>query len=155
MSRMLEAKESLRVRPNVRILVIDVESGQIVRELRTHNIVTNAGLDAIARRVALIAPPEQDQFAIGTGSTAPAVTDTELVNEVYRSGISSASQGVATTTFNYLLPATVCNGETLREAAIMDYLGNVLARIVHTAQVKSNSLQVLYLWQWTFANVTA
>ena len=148
-------RESLKVKPNVRILVIDVESGQIVRELTTHNIVTNKGLDAIARRTALIAPLEQDLFAIGTGSTAPAVTDTELVNEIYRSGVSSASQGVATSTFNYLLPATVCNGETLREAAIMDYQGNVLARIVHTAQVKSNSLQVLYLWQWTFANVTA
>jgi len=56
--------------------------------------ITNAGLNLLRDTLAgTVATPQVLYVAIGTGSTAPAATDTQLVAEVFRKAVTSVSAG--------------------------------------------------------------
>lgn len=57
--------------------------------------ITNAGLNLVRDAILLGSSPKPLYFAIGTGSTAPAVTDTQLGAEVFRKQITSLTAGAA------------------------------------------------------------
>lgn len=58
-------------------------------------------------------------FAVGTGTTAPSASDTQLANEVYRAVIQSAGPGGTAEEHLYgFVDLAFGNGSTLSEAAI-------------------------------------
>ena len=66
--------------------------------------ITNAGLNLLrdARR-GLVTDISIKYVAVGTGSTAPAATDTQLQTEVFRKALTSSSNGAAAGEATYTL----------------------------------------------------
>ena len=80
-----------------------IQDGEVVEEVDFTNLITNAYLDELAKIPQGIAPDfELKYIAIGTGSTAPSVTDTQLETEIFRKQVTSQSKtgtGKVTTIF--------------------------------------------------------
>lgn len=143
----------LEMKWNVRVLELDAETGEVISEQHTHNIVTTAGLAEIGKRVALIAPEGEDQFVVGTGNNTPVVGDTALETETYRANISAAEAGVASSTFRFVVPSTECNSTTLKEVGLLQYDDTMIARaVLATGIAKTSGKAVAFVWTWTFAN---
>jgi len=60
--------------------LIDAKTGHIRQHLEFSNLITDDGLDLIGTGISL--DSIYNELAVGTGTTAPAVTDTALENEV-------------------------------------------------------------------------
>lgn len=79
--------------------LIDARTGLVKRHLEFRNLITDAGLEAIGTNALSTLC---NYLAVGTGSTAPAVTDTALVSELFRTtnnGGFGDTGGVDTTNF--------------------------------------------------------
>ena len=146
----------LKCRWNVLVQELDAETGEVISEQRTHNIVTTAGLAEIGRRVALIAPSGEDQFAAGSGDATPAVDDTALETQEYIGNISAAEGGASGSVFRFVLPSTECNGDTLTEVGLFTVDDVLIARaLLETKIEKTSGKAVAFVWTWTFANAVA
>lgn len=140
---------------NVTVMEIDADSGALIQAQRIHNVVTDAGIQEIGRRVALIAPAGEDQFAVGTGTTAATTSDTSLETETYRANVSAEEGGSSGATFRFVLPSTACNGTTITEIGLLQYDDTLLARaILDTPITKTSGKAVAFVWNWTFMEAT-
>lgn len=148
----MKIESSLGIKTNVRIDVIDKATGRIKRTVNAHNIVTSLGLDEIARRVALEAPVGPDKLAVGTGTTAAAIADTALETQQFIDTMNTEKPATASTHFQYLLGGTAVDGLSLTEAGIFNADGQLLARVVHEAQVKGVDEAICYTWTFVFGN---
>lgn len=118
-------------------------------------LVTNAGKDIITNRI-LGSGTEPKFTAIGTGSTAEAITQTALVTEVEtRATGTSTRQTTTTTNDTYQVVGTVSITGTraLQESGLFDAstVGNMLCRGVYTTinLVNGDSIQVT--WKVSFS----
>ena len=148
--------DSLKLRANVLIELIEVKTGKVVKSVKAHNLVTSLGLEAIGKRLALLMPPGTDEFAVGIGTTAAALSDTALGSEIYREKVATAMPETSGAAFQYLLSAAVADGEELTEAGIFDVDGNLMARVVHADDPinKVAGYAVNYTWHFVFGNAT-
>lgn len=70
--------------------LVDAHTGVVKRHLEFHNVITDAGMNAIGDGTGNIADL-QLYLAVGTGTSTPAQSDTSLDTEVARTSRSSAS----------------------------------------------------------------
>lgn len=99
-------------------------------------------------------------FAVGTGTTAPSVTDTKLANEVYRAVFQSVGAGGTGEEHMYgFVDLAFANGSTLSEAAIFGgptvtstaNTGIMIARALLSPTIsKTNGLSVTLDFDITF-----
>lgn len=83
-------KSNIKMKVNAIIQTIELATGKVLKETRTHNIVTNGGLDvAIDSGLSTFG-----YVAIGTDATGELVTDTELGAEVQRQAVTYTNEGV-------------------------------------------------------------
>ena len=80
-------------------LVLKDEHGNI-KESRTHNLVVNVGLAAIAKRMYDNTEPIVTHMAVGTGTTAAAATQTQLVAQISTRVATGVASNVTTTVTN-------------------------------------------------------
>lgn len=155
--------ENVVGRVNVTIRVRRGDDGPVIREIRRHNLVVNAGLNKLRDltgypgSLSIAYAPSNatpGYMAIGTGSTAAAAGQTALVTEVFRAAITRRVPDTAKLTFYYDLPTGSANGNTLREAGLFTEptgsTGEQWARVTHSAIDKSDSISVQYQWDWIF-----
>lgn len=103
--------------------LIDARTGLVKQFLRFPNLITNAGLD----RLAISRPLDNYQYCeVGTGSTAPAVTDTSLVTPL--SPRTNADGGFGNVNTYVVGPP--------------DYQSLVITRLFTEAQVNGNLTEV-------------
>lgn len=148
----LHRREDLGLRVNVRIDIVDAQSGELRRHHRGHNIVTDVGLAAIAAALAG-ASGAITHFGLGSGTTAAAAGQTALVSEIARPVITNVESDGAVTTAQYYLGSSSLNGSTLREAGL--FVGStMIARYVYNdpdLQPKDNTVAAVFTWTLTFA----
>lgn len=129
------------------ILRIYSVEGTIKKQLvEQPNLVVTSGLNIIRDFLASGTYEPIMKMAIGGNSTAPAITDTALWNELKRGFIIKRTIDTAKVTLEYLLDVTQLNGETLREAGLLSESGLLFARVVHDDIHKTSSVQLLYSW---------
>ena len=88
-------KKGLTIKTNAIIQTIDMHTGEVKKETKVHNIVTNAGLDEVAHLIGGISTPTAFQYmAIGTDATAPGASQTALGTEVSRENVTPTDEGV-------------------------------------------------------------
>ena len=95
---------------------------------------------------------EPSTFEVGTGTTTPLVTDTDLQTSVYgpkvfASGYPVLDETTLNTTVRCLLLTTEANGNSLTEFGIKNTDGTpmLFSHAVHTAITKSAAVQVIYI----------
>lgn len=83
--RTLELEQRVLIEGRLTVQLINAASGIIIREEQFANLITNAGLDSLgntAKQFNFWAQGNNAYCGVGTGSTAPANTDTTLVTEI-------------------------------------------------------------------------
>ncbi|WP_447979090.1 hypothetical protein [Candidatus Nitrospira bockiana] len=143
-------KGRLLVRENVVIQIRDSSSDALLEELRTGNLVVDAGLDLI-RDWSDGTQGGITQGAVGTDGTSPANAQTALVAEVYRTNISQRLKVAAEITHRIFVPKGSANGNTLREAGLFNANNKMFSRVVHDPIAKSVSNTVTIAWTHSFA----
>lgn len=139
---------------NVRAVIYDLETGHIIGERRTHNIVTDTGLTEIARRIALIAPAGEDKFSVGEGTTEPEATDTEMEAPLFTGNISRAKGGTKSALLSFVLPNNAIVGEDISEVGILTWDNDLIARAVLSSPITVEANKgIAFQWTWTLANV--
>jgi len=157
--------ETIKIGGNVLVEAWDVHTHQLLHREIVQNHVPLVGRTLIANMLvgdtALIARP-LSHCAIGNGSSAPADTDTQLGNEVYRNVITQKTVANGVVTWKFFVPASVANestGQDLFEAALMNSSGLVpvppiLSRVTHSKIRKTANISVTYTWIHTFTQST-
>ena len=142
--------EGTGARVNVRIVVRDL-LGRVQRELETHNIVTDSGLDFIrdAMTPGTAASGGLNRCAFGSGSVAPAASDTELDNEIdsLRVFVTAAETTAGRLVISTYLSESDGNGNTISEIGLISATGVLYARALVAPPIeKTNGEAVSVIW---------
>ena len=163
MITLVGSHEHIGISGNVLIEAHDVMTGNIVHQEVAQNHVPLVGRTLIGAVMigdtALTGNPPS-HIAIGTATSAPADTDTQLGNEVYRNVITQKSVAAGIVTWKFFVPSVTANGYTLSEACIFNSSGLVpmppmLSRVTHTPFLKTANISVTYTWVHSFAQTTS
>lgn len=138
---------------NVTICKIDATTGRIVDVVRRHNLVPTAGRNLLRDFLAGDGPAALSHVALGTGTTAPAATDTALQNEIFRDAITQKVKDVAKLTVKYYLGTQYANGYTLAEAGLFNAAtgGVMYARVTFPPDEKTAAQAWNITWDLTFS----
>ena len=90
--------DNLNIKGDV-VLVLTDENGNLKQRQEIKNLVVTTGLDYISDKMVSSASTVS-HMAIGTGTAAPAASDTALGTELDRNAFSSASSSNGVCTFN-------------------------------------------------------
>lgn len=83
-------KGTIKFKINAIIQTVELATGKILKETKTHNLVVNTGLDeAIDTGLSTFG-----YMAIGTDNTTVSATDTALIAEVKRESVSPTDEGI-------------------------------------------------------------
>lgn len=143
---------NLQIKCNVDVIKENIVTGE-TRVENYHNKVVDVGLNEI-RNFLIGTPTEFTHFALGTGTTAVANGDTSLETETYRDTLTNrASIDTGKMQYEYFLDSTSANGDVISEAGIFDASsgGNMLARVLLTAEEKTAEEAWTYVWTFTIA----
>lgn len=105
---------TIKAKINVIGTIRDAKTGRIKERFYAHNIVVDAGLASIAARLSGVDSPANKKgtityCAVGTGTTAPAATDTALETEIYRKLISVRSNSANVARFRTFFNTSEAN----------------------------------------------
>ena len=90
--------EKLNIKGDV-VLVLTDENGNLKQRQEIKNLVVTAGLNYISTKM-VSTTPTVSHMAVGTGTAAPAATDTALGFEIDRNTFTSESSSNGVCTFN-------------------------------------------------------
>jgi hypothetical protein len=128
------------------------EDGSVV-ELYASNVITYDARTIMTHLLAGYDHPNRyvQTLKVGTVSTAPARTDTDLGNVVDSVGVVYTFPNVDRVVFEGILAtSSPANGQGLVEAGLFNASGFMFARQVYPVISKTNALQLKYIWTIIF-----
>lgn len=107
---------------NVTATFRDAVTGKITKQIKAHNLAVDAGLISLAARLSGVDTPANKKgtityCALGTGETAPAASDTDLVTEIFRKQVSVRSSTLKVARFRTFFNTDEANG-SLKELGL-------------------------------------
>ncbi len=150
----------LRISVNLYKDVFDAVTGEHLRREAVHNLVPTSGLNLIRDLIRGTAGVTcLNYFAIGTGTTAAAVGNTQLVTEVFRDVFTQTSVANGQLTIKYYLASGSANGNTIVEAGLFGddatataNSGTLFARAVFIGDAKTSAEAWTFTWIVTIAD---
>jgi hypothetical protein len=132
----MEQKEKTTLRGHFHLAL--VREGSIVEERNVYNTVTAAGKASMAGLILTdVGGTAYDNIAIGTGTTAPATSQTTLVGEKYRSSCTGSQQTTTVTndTARLTCSINITATNTMSEAGVFNATasGTMLARATYSS----------------------
>lgn len=144
--------EFLTIRGDLDVLLRDASTGEVKLKKTLPNLVVTTGKELLASRLASATDNVVGYMAVGSGNTAPAVTDTTLVAEISRVAISVAGGTPTGNTVLYTatFPAGVGTG-SLQEAGLFNAVsgGSMLSRTTYAVINKGASDELIINWTIT------
>jgi hypothetical protein len=150
----MEKDEHIGMRGDVSVRGYN-ERGELVYEFDKQNLVVTGGKAVMA---ALLAYADADRIingiGFGTGSAAPALTDTVLTDSFLKplGGVSFPTAN--SVKWEWVLNFSEFNGNTLRELGLFSGLTSgaeaLFARVVTLPTVKTSALRLEGSWKITF-----
>lgn len=141
----------------------DLHRSQVLRidPWRPNKVVANTvagfgnGLNLFRDYLAGDAPPFPTHVAWGTNGTGPALGDAGLYTEKARTSLVDRQKNDRELLFSGFMGSTTGNGETFREAALVNELGAarpiIFARIAYNDVAKNVNVLISLDWGITFA----
>jgi sporulation protein YlmC with PRC-barrel domain len=145
-------KEEISIQGIVRFDVYD-ENGRHTRMIEKNNLVTSAGKNYFVKKIIedpSIIGSAIAEIAVGDGSTAPTVSDTDLESETGRVNIDTISATNNIGEFVTQLPIGVATG-TIQEAGLYtsDSTPILISRIVLSSPVTKGAGETITI-SWRF-----
>lgn len=144
--------EFLTIRGDLDVLLRDASTGEVKLKKTFPNLVVTTGKELLASRLASATNNVVGYMAVGSGNTAPAVTDTTLVAEISRVATSVAGGTPTGNTVLYTatFPAGVGTG-SLQEAGLFNAVsgGSMLSRTTYAVINKGASDELIINWTIT------
>lgn len=144
--------EFLTIRGDLDVLLRDASTGEVKLKKTFPNLVVTTGKELLASRLASATNNVVGYMAVGSGNTAPAVTDTTLVAEISRVATSVAGGTPTGNTVLYTatFPAGVGTG-SLQEAGLFNAVsgGSMLSRTTYAVINKGDSDELIINWTIT------
>jgi hypothetical protein len=134
---------NLKIKGRVKITVKDLDGDSYITE--RDNLVVNAGLDNIAELLTGAGYAITD-IEFGTSATAATATDTTITGAFSKVIDSDSVSSPGKAVFLASLTTAENNGMTIREIGLIDSNGDLFARIVIPAIVKTNLITVSVEW---------
>lgn len=113
------------------------------------NLVVTTGKEWIAGRLNNPVPPIMNYIALGTGTTAPVLTDTTLETEIYRQVVTTPGGAVSGNSLVFTQTVGAGSGTgALTEAGIFDLAaaGTMLSRVTYPVINKGASDTIAITW---------
>jgi hypothetical protein len=137
-------------------IVLRGPDGRIKERERIHNLVVTAGRAHCADQLADQGEAAMAYMAIGTGTTAPATTDTALETELDRNALDSKTQGTGTDANKVTYTCTWAAGDgtgAITEAGIFNSAsaGTMLSRVTFDVKNKGAGDSLTLTWTLTFS----
>lgn len=154
MERVVGGLDLVHARANVLVETVDARSGRVLFLARSHNLVTDAGLNLL-RDLVYGDGVTITHGAVGTDATTPDPSDTTLAAETVRDLIAQRTKAAQELVVKFVVGSTQGNGTTLREAGLFNAAsaGTLYARVTPTAVVKTDAILVIYTWTLGWAAV--
>lgn len=134
-------REPLTIRGIVRLIFHDARTGRELRRVEAENLITNSGAAVIAQllngEIQVVAPI---YGAVGTASTAPAVTDTQLGSELARALVASQARGGNLLTWNFFFTTAMANGSIAEAGVFLSALGLVASPTANSGALLNHAL---------------
>jgi len=144
--------EILNIRGDLNVLLRDTSTGEVKLEKTFPNLVVTTGKELLASRLTSATDSVVGYMAVGSGNTAPAVTNTTLVAEISRVATSVAGGTPTGNTILYTatFPAGVGTG-SLEEAGLFNAAssGTMLSRTTYPVINKGASDELIINWTIT------
>lgn len=112
----------MKIKINAIIQTINRETGEVVKETRTHNKIVNTGLDRVADLIADVSNVGFQYMAIGTDNTAVTATDTALGTEVTRENVTPTDEGTGIIEYDNTFNFSSGESYTITEYGLFDSL---------------------------------
>jgi len=144
--------EEISVQGIVRFDVYDID-GNHTRTIEKNNLITSAGKNYFVKKIIdepSVVGSSIAEIAVGDGSTAPTVSDTDLESEIGRVEIDSISASTNVGEFFTQLPIGVGTG-TIQEAGLYtsDSTPILISRIVLTSPFNKGANEAVTI-SWRF-----
>lgn len=136
------------------VLIREARTGRWVARQVCPNLVVLTGRNLIRDRLQGNSIVALTHFAIGTGSATVTANDTVLQTEIFRDTITQFVNGSGILTVKYYLATGSANGNTLREAGLLNAVsaGTLFSRVVLASSiVKTASITVTFQWDFTIS----
>ena len=145
-------REKGKAKANLRIEVRDRE-GKLLREELLHNLVVTAGRNLIRDFLFGDVVDPLSHMAVGTGSSAPVITNATLDAEVFRGAFTTSNKTTSKITYSLFLNTGDANSYNLTEAGIFNHSvsGTMYARAVFSPITKTSSVTVTFTWELTWS----
>lgn len=146
-----QEKPSVKGRVYIDVLYENGDTHRIVQD----NVVTNNGRDRIAAIISQSSVVFPSHIAIGTGTTAVAVTDTAMETEVDRNALTATTDASGVVSYQAFFSKTEANGSTISEVGLFDAAagGTMICHALLGATVaKDNTISITVTWTLTFAD---
>jgi len=139
----------LKLTGRLHIKVTDVETGEVVQDIKVPNLVVTAGKELLANILAGRSPIPT-KMSIGTDSTAADVAQTELLAPVFTDDMTQAEPDGTSIIYYFFVDSITANGVALREAGIFNSEGTMLARTTFPSVTKTVGTALTISWTITF-----
>jgi hypothetical protein len=146
---------ALRISGEVDI-VLRGPDGRLKQRERIHNLVVTAGRGHVADQMADQGEAAMAYMAIGTGTTAPAATDTALESELDRNALDSKVQGTGSDINKVTYTCTWAAGDgtgAITEAGVFNSAsaGTMMSRVTFAVKNKGAGDSLTLTWTLTFS----
>lgn len=108
-------RNGLKISGKVRFILTDIRTGEVEIGKWHKNIIPTSGREAIGRRLGNIGAKSNEGMvtygAVGTGTTTPQNSDTQLVTEICRKLVASVSYSTNIITIRIFFTTAEANGD--------------------------------------------
>lgn len=139
----------VNVSANVQVTVQDAATGAILAQQEHQNLVVSGGLNLIRDLLDGDSVAGLTHFAVGTGTTAVASTQTTLGNQVFRDTVTQRTSNTQQLIVSYYLASGSANSNTLSEAGLFNSAsgGTMFARVLLSPAItKTAAIAVTFNW---------
>lgn len=140
----------MKLTGEIKIVVTNVKTGQIVDVFENNNLVVNGGRSAVADMIGTGSDLKITRIGFGTGGENPALTDSDLTSKFIKAVSGRSFPEPGSVVFSFSLGESEANGLAIREMGLFT-AGNILfARKNRDVINKTSDLRFDGTWKIKF-----
>lgn len=131
---------------NNKVIIKIYEDKKLIKTIVKKNLVVLIGRNLVRDFINLGTLDPLIAFALGTGVTPPAASDSALETSIWSDVFTKRTPEDAKLTYEYFVASNMLNGNDISEAGLFTNTGKLFARITFEPITKVATIQVVFTW---------